>query len=96
MNSLEHQKNETVALLEGAKSDFEHVIQIAITAKNTAAGSSADLSGIVADTLLLRCILTGSSIYQILHPARVGSIPSLSLPDWPSMQHCHGQSLKRI
>jgi len=76
---------EIAAAVEKSKSDFEHVLGIALASKNAAAGTRTDLSGVIADTLMLRCWLTGMSINQLLHPTATGNFLALSFPDWPSI-----------
>ncbi len=71
--------------LENAKRDFVRILSIAIRAKNQADGTSIDRQGIIADTLLLRNILTGLTIHQVLHPSVVGEMPRLAVPDFASV-----------
>ena len=71
--------------LENAKGNFVRILSIAIRAKNKADGSSVDRQGIIADTLLLRNILTGLTIHQVLHPSAIGELPKLLVPDFASV-----------
>lgn len=71
--------------LESAKCDFVRILSIAIRAKNEADGTSINRQGIIADTLLLRNILTGLTIHQVLHPSAIGELPKLSVPDFASV-----------
>ena len=67
--------------LAEAKTEFRHVIQVAIAAKNAAANTPTDRRGDIADVLALRNILAAISINQLLEPAPAGGIPALSSPD---------------
>lgn len=67
--------------LAGAKTEFRHVIQVAIAAKNAAANTPTDRRGDIADVLTLRNILAAISVNQLLDPTPVGGIPALSSPD---------------
>jgi hypothetical protein len=80
MESAQTNEDAKLALAE-AKTEFRHVIQVALAAKNTAANTPTDRRGEIADVLTLRNILTAISINQLLEPASVEDIPSLSSPD---------------
>jgi hypothetical protein len=67
--------------LAEAKTEFRHVIQVAIAAKNAAANTPTDRRGDIADVLALRNILAAVSINQLLEPTSTGGIPALSSPD---------------
>ncbi len=71
--------------LENAKGNFIRILSIAIRAKNEADGTSIDRQEVIADTLLLRNILTGLTIHQVLHPSAIGELPKLSVPDFASV-----------
>lgn len=71
--------------LENANRNFVRILSIAIRAKNEADGTSIDRQGIIADTLLLRNILTGLTIHQVMHPSAIGELPKLSVPDFASV-----------
>lgn len=73
------------ARTEEVKSDFLHVLHIAVEAKNVAEGSKTDRRGEIADTLLLRNILTAMTISQALQPVLVNGLPKLIAPDFASI-----------
>jgi hypothetical protein len=81
----EAEKNQIEARTIELKSDFLHVLRIAIEAKNAAEGTKTDYRGEIADTLLLRNILTGMTICQALQPASTGEFPKLIAPDFASI-----------
>lgn len=81
----ETEKNLIVARTEEIKSDFLHVLHIALAAKNAAEGIKTDRCGEIADTLLLRNILTGLTINQALNPVSVNGLPKLIAPDFASV-----------
>lgn len=70
---------------EEMKSDFLHVLRVALEAKNVADGTKTDRRGEIADTLLLRNILTGMTISQALQPLSINGFPKLIAPDFASI-----------
>ena len=79
------ERNAIEAHFEEVKADFQHALHIAIEAKNAAEGTKTDRRGELADTLLLRNILTGMTIFQALHPSSVNQFPKLISPDFASI-----------
>jgi hypothetical protein len=81
----ETEKKQIEARTEELKSDFFHVLSIALGAKNAADGTKTDRRGEIADTLLLRNILTGMTISQALQPVSISGFPKLAVPDFASI-----------
>lgn len=79
------EKKQIEARTEEVKSDFLHTLGIALNAKNAAEGTKTDRRGEIADTLLLRNILTGMTISQALQPASANGLPKLIAPDFASI-----------
>lgn len=80
-----NQTDEAKQDLAGAESDFRHVLKTAVNSKNAADGRNTDRRGVIADTLLLRGILTGHSIHLLLNPQAVKGVPKLNSPDFASV-----------
>ena len=83
--STEPERNQTEVRFENLKSDFLHVLRIAIDAKNIAAETKTDRRGEIADTLLLRNVLTGLTISQALQTSSENGLPKLISPDFASV-----------
>lgn len=81
----EAEKIQIKARTEEIKSDFLHVLRVALEAKNAAEGTKTDRCGEIADTFLLRNILTGLTISQALDPVSVNGLPKLIAPDFASI-----------
>jgi hypothetical protein len=60
-------------------------VDVAIQAKHIANGTETDRRGDIADTLLLRNILTGVTISQALFPSTASESPRLTAPDFASI-----------
>lgn len=80
-----NQATEIESQLIEAIEAFEHVLTIAVMAKDAGQGVDCDRRGAIADTLLLRGILTGFSIRQLLNPESVIGNPKLAHPDFASI-----------
>jgi hypothetical protein len=71
--------------IENAKAELQHVLHVALGAKNAASGIRTDRRGVIADTLLLRNILTSVTICQALSFSAATEVPKLTAPDFASV-----------
>ena len=70
---------------ESTCAKFRHVLRATIAAKEAAKGTDCDENGVFADTAVLKCLLTGLTINQLLTPVQVNGFSALRLPDWTSV-----------